>query len=702
MDVTMHIGRVGALAVALGIGTAIAGTSGTALGAPDATPPSQQHTEPKSASAPVDSPTNGKRGHRSSAVVNAPKTRPSQTTPPHRPTSTSTANPPAPSREVHPASAAGTPKTQPLTPTKPKQPAPTPRTAATAPIIAPSDTKSVVVQLDSTTVGTPLAQLPATARMLTVPSPQSNGTKPSTPVESFGWAIAAWVRRNSNQTQATGAQVPNSTSAATPVATTALKSVAASQTSLTSTTAPAAATASTNPLSAFLSAITTIFTPRSSKPLTLAAGTASVGKPNTTTGAVTGSLNFKGTSSTAPTYSVTTQPTYGTVTVNSNGTFTYTPTKLARDISAVSANQTTATFTVLASSGSSTASETVTVPVLATTINGDSTAVLQNVFSNLAPNSTLTMAAKTFYHSGVLRIEAAGITINGNGATLQATNDATSAVEIVADHVSVSNMTFGANQTGPRYGALEQHKLVIGGNYDYVSKVTINGAAGAGVFVNGAGWFTLSGVTVNNSRADGIHMTNGAHDGTVTDAVTNNTGDDGIAIVSYIPDGNICRNITINNPTVNGTIWGRGVSVVGGQNITYNNIKVSKTNAAGIYIAAEPSYNTMGVNGVIVNGGTVTGANYNASVVHGAILVYSGNTGQPVTNVTIENLSVSGTASTAQRQLGLILDSGATASAINFKNLTFAKSSLSTFYTNAPKIDYTSSNILVGGTLIQI
>ncbi|TDK87461.1 right-handed parallel beta-helix repeat-containing protein [Mycolicibacterium mucogenicum] len=556
------------------------------------------------------------------------------------------------------------------------------------------------MQLISTGISTPAAQLPATAGVTTPTGPLSNGAAPSTPIGTpIAWTIAAWTRRTPSQSQGTAPAAQSPTTSGQPVAATGqTTTIAPTQTTASAAQPTATAATTTTSLTTLLKPVTAIRTSRNS----LATGTPTVGTPDATTGAVSGSLNVKNQGTGSVTYTVSSQPTYGTVTVNTDGTFTYTPTKLARDLSAVSANANTSSFTVLASSGSSKVSETVTVPVLATPITGDSTAVLQDVFSNLNPGSTLTLAPKTFYHSGVLKITVAGLTINGNGSTLQATNDATSAVEILADHVSVSNMTFGANQTGPRYTALEQHKLVIGGNYDSVSTVTINGSAGAGVFVNGAGWFNLSGVTVKNSRADGIHMTNGAHDGTVTNAVINNAGDDGIAVVSYIPDGAICRNITVNNPIVNGTTWGRGVSVVGGQNITYNNVKISNTNAAGIYIAAEPSYNTMGVNGVIVNGGTVTGANYNPNVVHGAILVYSGNAGQTVTNVTIENLSVSGTASTATRQSALILDNAATASAINFKNLTFDKSSLSTFYTNAPAVDYTSSGILVGGTLVQI
>lgn len=659
MDITMCVGRVGALAVALGIGTAIAGM-GTAAAAPEATSTAPHQNDPKPASPKADSkPTNKPKGQGPAAGERPQRAKPSRA---------------QGKTQQNPTAAQPTKKTPPQLPTD------VPAAAATPP-------KSVQVELISTAISTPAAQLPATAGVTTPTGPLTHGAAPSAPLGApIAWTIAAWTRRASSQLQSQ------------PVAATSQTTTAATESTAT-TAQPMAAAAtdtSTTSLTTLLKPVTAVKTNLNS----LVAGTPTIGTPDSTTGAVSGSLNVTNQGTGTVTYTVSSQPTYGTVTVNADGSFTYTPTQLARDLSAVSANQNTSSFTVLASSGSSKVSETVSVPVLATPITGDSTAVLQDVFSNLKPGSTLTLAPKTFYHSGVLQITVSGLTINGNGATLQATNDATSAVEILADHVTMSNLTLGANLTGPRYYADEQHKLLIEGDYATVSNVTINGAAGAGVYVLGAGWFNLTGITVNNSRADGISMTGGAHDGVVNNPVTNNTGDDGVSVVSYIHDGTICSNITINNPIVNGTTWGRGVTVVGGQNITYNNIKVSNTNGAGIYIASEPSYDTMRVSNVIVNGGTVTGANYNSGVVHGAILVYAGNAGQPVTGVTIENISVSGTPLTAQREIGLIQETGSSMSGIVFKNISFDKTALPIFYTNTPSGSYSASGITMGGTTI--
>ena len=193
-------------------------------------------------------------------------------------------------------------------------------------------------------------------------------------------------------------------------------------------------------------------------------------------------------------------------------------------------------------------------------------------------------------------------------------------------------------------------------------------------------------------------MTNGAHDGVVNNPVTNNTGDDGVSVVSYVADRQTSHDITVNSPVVNGTSWGRGVTVVGGRNITYHDVKVSDTNGAGVYVASEPSYDTLGVSNVTINGGTVTRANYNAGVVHGAVLVYSGNPGQPVTGVTIKNLAITGTPATAQRNIGLITEAGSAPSGIVFANLRIDSAAVPLLYTNALRSSFTATGLTVAGS----
>jgi len=95
------------------------------------------------------------------------------------------------------------------------------------------------------------------------------------------------------------------------------------------------------------------------------AGNPSVGTPDRSTGAVSGSLNFYDPDEDPLTYNVPVQPASGTVTITGS-TYTYTPTQAARDAAAASPDQDLATITVFASDGQASTSKTFTVPIAPT------------------------------------------------------------------------------------------------------------------------------------------------------------------------------------------------------------------------------------------------------------------------------------------------------------------------------------------------
>jgi hypothetical protein len=191
--------------------------------------------------------------------------------------------------------------------------------------------------------------------------------------------------------------------------------------------------------------------------------------------------------------------------------------------------------------------------------------------------------------------------------------------------------------------------------------------------------------------ADGIHMTNGSFNGTVRDAVVRGAGDDGVAVVSYLSNPIATHDIQIINPKVYANTWGRGVSVVGGYNITYSNIYVESSNAAAIYIVqtsakdgVAASWDTANVNNVKVLGGSVISSNTNSAVNNGAILVNAGGpTGHTVTNVAISDLTITNTRSTAARNVGLFTYAGGTVSNVVFSNIKITGGPAKYFDTNS-------------------
>ncbi|MCB0919745.1 MAG: right-handed parallel beta-helix repeat-containing protein [Actinobacteria bacterium] len=328
---------------------------------------------------------------------------------------------------------------------------------------------------------------------------------------------------------------------------------------------------------------------------------------------------------------------------------------------------------------------------------GDDTAALKAAIASLgaAGNDTLTLpAGHTYRHSDVLKVGTANVTITGAG-TLLATDEARSAVYLAADGITLDGPTLRMQETSGRWEAFEQMKLRLGRFAGItVRNTTVIGSAAAGVYVGGSSSFALTDVTVRDTNADAIHMTLGAHDGVVTRPVVDNPGDDGVAVVSYVGDGELTRNITVQSPTVSNQRWGRGLAVVGGQDVSFTDVSVTESAGAGIYIASEGEWNTFGVNNVTVNGGTLLRSNQQADVdaadrpspdksriVHGAIHLYNSQASQAIRNVTVRNLAIRDTHNDGYDQVQVFSYSGQTQDRLAFENIAISGGSRYNFKT---------------------
>jgi Right handed beta helix region len=339
---------------------------------------------------------------------------------------------------------------------------------------------------------------------------------------------------------------------------------------------------------------------------------------------------------------------------------------------------------------------------------GDATTSLQAMFDGLKPGATLELDRKTYQHSGVVTITVPNVHIEGNGATLEATNDPTSSVQIRADGVSVSNLNLTAPIGGPRYSANEQHKLYVHGDGVRLNGITITGSAAAGVFLDGANNFVLDRVTVRDSRADGIHMTMGSSNGQINNPLTERTGDDGIAVASYSPEfgssAGPCSNIVINSPVVNGTTYGQGITVRGGNNITYNNIRVSDTSGAGVFVSTEgaPIF-TQSTNNVVVAGGSVNNANVTAGSVMGAVAIYGEHPGYATTDVTVSDLTITNTPPSAERNIAVWIKDGGEVNRITLHNIGIRQQTdVPVIYSDAPRATYTTTGITLNGAPFNV
>lgn len=94
-----------------------------------------------------------------------------------------------------------------------------------------------------------------------------------------------------------------------------------------------------------------------------------------------------------------------------------------------------------------------------------------------------------------------------------------------------------------------------------------------------------------------------------------------IAVVSYANE-TLCHDLLIKDNDLADQENGRGISVVGGRGVTIQGNRVARTNCcAGIYIAGEASYNTHGVDNVLVQANLlIDNSGYTG---HGAIMIFA-------------------------------------------------------------------------------
>jgi hypothetical protein len=270
----------------------------------------------------------------------------------------------------------------------------------------------------------------------------------------------------------------------------------------------------------------------------------------------------------------------------------------------------------------------------------DDTAAIGRALAALRPGQSLVFPPGRYLHDRRLPLRTRDVVLDGRGATLHATNPGDMALLVQADGVQIIGFTLTAatdhRRTAPwesriavwrpateRRTAPLLSGVVIRDNRLVPTAEDPNSSASAAIFVSGVRDFLVAGNTVVRSLSDGIHITGGARDGRVLGNTVRETGDDMIAVVSYLGDGmwtrgqteelaatlqerrddKLVRNVLIADNDVEGQYWGRGISVVGGEQVTIRANRIANTaHAAAVYVTREQVYVTFGVRDVRIEG----------------------------------------------------------------------------------------------------
>ncbi|KVL32872.1 hypothetical protein WS97_19760 [Burkholderia territorii] len=235
----------------------------------------------------------------------------------------------------------------------------------------------------------------------------------------------------------------------------------------------------------------------------------------------------------------------------------------------------------------------------------DQADMLQRALDALQPGQRLMFAPGRYVVGRSLVVRKPNVVLSGYGATLIATTPDDQTIELRGDDTTLVGFRLAGTGT-MRLTTPESTKVEVTGRGAQVLDNVIDGGAGAGIFVFGGADVAIVGNEVLSTLADGIHMTHGSHNVLVQGNVVRGTGDDMIAVVSYQAEGVLTRNVLVTGNSLEGNPWGRGITVVGGANVTIsNNIVRNVQVSSGILVAQEDSNRTAGSSDIRIEGNSI-------------------------------------------------------------------------------------------------
>jgi hypothetical protein len=242
-------------------------------------------------------------------------------------------------------------------------------------------------------------------------------------------------------------------------------------------------------------------------------------------------------------------------------------------------------------------------------VTDDFDAITRAIQSLSAGGTVVFSPGKIYVKKRSIRVDRAGVILWGYGATIYAvvTDDQVRAgkgkvpvsVNLEAPGTGAFGLTIVSNlrvrlpghpSTAGIY-LKSSHQRVVDSRIEYT---------GVGIFVQGTD-FLLARNVIYRTTADGIHITNGAGNGRVVCNVVRQTGDDMIAIVNFGIGSPTIGNFLIEGNDVAEQYWGRGITVVGGRDVTIRNNRIAHTPVgAGVLLNSESAYKTADVENIVV------------------------------------------------------------------------------------------------------
>ena len=173
--------------------------------------------------------------------------------------------------------------------------------------------------------------------------------------------------------------------------------------------------------------------------------------------------------------------------------------------------------------------------------------------------------------------------------------------------------------------------------------LTLLGARRGGVRSFGVDNALIEGACVYRTHSDGIHIVNGSQNVTVRNSTVIESGDDCISVVTYDRDE---QPRTVSNVLFESNVCagsrGRGLTVIGGEDVTMRGNEVRDTLMAGILLFPAPTHNTYPVRNVILEGNILDGTGLRRDRCNNCGDIVVNDPGWMIENVDIRDNTITG------------------------------------------------------------
>jgi hypothetical protein len=250
-----------------------------------------------------------------------------------------------------------------------------------------------------------------------------------------------------------------------------------------------------------------------------------------------------------------------------------------------------------------------------------------------------------YKHSQTLIVDSVPMYGDGDATVFKATPARGAAIRLTGAGPSLKSVKV-TRETAPTIRTAGARGVEITNAAGFIlENVTVAAQPGGGIFSGfssgtAANYASVTNCRVSDTLADGIHMTDTTSYVRISGCTVTNSGDDMFAVVGYTKKANTPpHHIIYDGNTGIGQTWGRGMTCVGGDDITFSNNTVTKTHGAGLLITSDLAFNTFGNNRITATNNTINTSSATSTAGHAGALIL-GRSGFPTDDVTLDGMTV--------------------------------------------------------------